>query len=60
MVQILLKAAIELSCSGRRCIKLRQKKEHQINPQQAALHILQSVTKQPEKASRIKKEHQDY
>lgn len=38
----------------------KKKKKHQINPQQAALHILQSVTKQPEKASRIKEEHQDY
>lgn len=36
------------------------KRKYQINPQQAALHILQSVTKQPEKASRIKREHQDY
>lgn len=37
-----------------------KKKEHQIDPQQAALHILQSVTKHPEKASKIKREHQDY
>jgi len=28
-----------------------KKKEHQIDPQQAALHTLQSVTNQPEKAS---------
>lgn len=60
LVQILLKAATELSCSGQRCYQASIKRKYQINPQQAALHILQSVTKQPEKASRIKREHQDY
>lgn len=36
-----------------------KKKEHQMDPQQAALYTLHSVTKQPEKASKIKREHPD-
>lgn len=35
-------------------------KEHQMDPQQAALYTLQSVTKQPEKASKIKADYQHY